>query len=35
MNCDLGELQERLKNNVPGMTIHLMHEDIFNSMHRI
>ena len=35
MNCDLGELQERLKNNVPGMKIHVMHEDIFNSMHRI
>jgi ACT domain-containing protein len=35
MNCDLPELQERLKNNVAGMKIHVMHEDIFNSMHRI
>ncbi len=35
MNCDLGELQNRLKNNVEGMKIHVMHEDIFNSMHRI
>jgi len=35
MNCELVELQERLKNNVTGMTIHVMHEDIFNSMHRI
>lgn len=35
MNCDLGELQDQLKNNVPGMEIHVMHEDIFNSMHRI
>lgn len=35
MNCDLGELQDRLKSNVPGMKIHVMHEDIFNSMHRI
>jgi ACT domain-containing protein len=35
MNCELGELQERLKANVSGMTIHVMHEDIFNSMHRI
>jgi ACT domain-containing protein len=35
MNCELGELQERMKKNVPGMTIHIMHEDIFNSMHRI
>ncbi len=35
MNCELGQLQEKLKGNAPGMTIHLMHEDIFNSMHRI
>lgn len=35
MNCELGELQERLKANVEGMKIHVMHEDIFNSMHRI
>ena len=35
MNCELPELQERLKNNVAGMKIHVMHEDIFNSMHRI
>jgi ACT domain-containing protein len=35
MNCELPELQQRLKNNVSGMKIHVMHEDIFNSMHRI
>lgn len=35
MNCELGQLNEHLKANVPGMTIHVMHEDIFNSMHRI
>lgn len=35
MNCELPELQERLKNNVSDMKIHVMHEDIFNSMHRI
>ncbi|MDD2190198.1 MAG: ACT domain-containing protein [Eubacteriales bacterium] len=35
MNCDLGQLQENLKQNVPGMKIRVMHEDIFNSMHRI
>ena len=35
MNCDLGQLNENLKQNVSGMTIHVMHEDIFNSMHRI
>ena len=35
MNCDLAELKEKLIENVEGMTIHVMHEDIFNSMHRI
>jgi len=35
MNCDLVELREKLIRNVEGMTIHVMHEDIFNSMHRI
>lgn len=35
MNCELAELKERLTENVQGMTIHVMHEDIFNSMHRI
>jgi ACT domain-containing protein len=35
MNCGLAELKESLNNNVEGMSIHVMHEDIFNSMHRI
>jgi ACT domain-containing protein len=35
MNCELSELKENLNKNVDGMTIHVMHEDIFNSMHRI
>ena len=35
LNCELDQLRENLKNNVTGMTIHVMHEDIFNSMHRI
>ncbi len=35
MNCELEELKERLVENVDGMTIHVMHEDIFNSMHRV
>ena len=35
MNRELDELKENLKGNVPDMTIHVMHEDIFNSMHRI
>lgn len=35
MDCDLDELKAKLEENVPSMQIHVMHEDIFNSMHRI
>lgn len=35
MNKELTELQADLESNVVGMKIHVMHEDIFNSMHRI
>lgn len=35
MSCDITELQEMLIKNVDGMKIHVMHENIFNSMHRI
>jgi len=35
MNCEIDELRERLKAKLPEMQIHVMHEDIFNSMHRI
>lgn len=35
MNCELDTLRDNLQKNVLGMTIHVMHEDIFNSMHRI
>ena len=35
MNCELDALKENLMKNVSDMTIHVMHEDIFNSMHRI
>ncbi|MBK5246292.1 MAG: ACT domain-containing protein [Peptostreptococcaceae bacterium] len=35
MNCDIDGLKQRLSANVPTMTVHVMHEDIFNSMHRI
>lgn len=35
MNCSLEELKKKLEENVPSMEIHVMHEDIFNSMHRI
>ena len=35
MNCTLDELKNRIEKIVPTMTVHVMHEDIFNSMHRI
>ncbi len=35
MNCSLDKLRENLDKNVDGMQIHVMHEDIFDSMHRI
>ena len=35
MNTDLAGLHEALDKNVDDMEIHVMHEDIFNSMHRI
>jgi ACT domain-containing protein len=35
MNCGLGDLRQRLEEQCEGMKIHVMHEDIFNSMHRI
>ncbi|MCI5535012.1 MAG: ACT domain-containing protein [Firmicutes bacterium] len=35
LSCSLEELQRGIKESVPSMTVHVMHEDIFNSMHRI
>lgn len=35
MSADVAGLSEALKKNADGMEIHVMHEDIFNSMHRI
>lgn len=35
MTCDIDELKAELQKKVPSMEIHVMHEDIFNSMHRI
>lgn len=35
MTCDIDTLKSSLQANVPNMEIHVMHEDIFNSMHRI
>jgi len=35
MNMSIKELEEKLRERAEGMEIHVMHEDIFNSMHRI
>ena len=35
MSCSIHELEQDLKNRMPGMEIHVMHENIFNSMHSI
>ncbi len=35
MTCSIDELREEMRINLPAMEIHIMHEDIFNSMHRI
>ena len=35
LNCSLDELKNSISEAVPAMTVHVMHEDIFNSMHRI
>ena len=35
LNGSLDDLRENLEKNVSDMQIHVMHEDIFNSMHRI
>ena len=35
LSCSLEELQRGIKESVPSMTVHVMHEDILNSMHRI
>ena len=37
LNCDYKELSDELKavGQEMGLTIHVMHEDIFNSMHTI
>ena len=35
MNCSLEDLKNNIDSTVPTMTVHVMHEDIFNSMHRI
>lgn len=35
MTCDIETLKGKLGESLPEMQIHVMHEDIFNSMHRI
>jgi ACT domain-containing protein len=35
MTTDVAGLEAKLTAGVEGMKIHVMHEDIFNSMHRI
>ncbi len=35
MACEIDALQKSLGEAVPDMVVHVMHEDIFNSMHRI
>ena len=35
MLVDIQHMKESILQEVPTMTVHVMHEDIFNSMHRI
>lgn len=35
MVCSIPELETTIRETVPDMVVHVMHEDIFNSMHRI
>lgn len=35
MSCKIDTLKKNIMNKVPDMQIHVMHEDIFNSMHKI
>ena len=35
MIVSIDELKQLLNKNTEGMTIHVMHEDIFNSMHKV
>ena len=34
-NCEIDGIEAKVKSDVPDMVVHVMHEDIFNSMHRI
>ncbi len=35
INRDLSEIEEKMRKELPNMKIYVMHEDIFNSMHKI
>jgi ACT domain-containing protein len=35
MNVSIREFEEGLRGRAEGMEIHVMHEEIFNSMHRV
>lgn len=35
MTCQIDDLRVFIQEAVPEMVVHVMHEDIFNSMHRI
>lgn len=35
INCELQTVEKNIKSQVPDMQVHVMHEDIFQSMHRI
>ncbi|HBY89773.1 MAG: ACT domain-containing protein [Ruoffia tabacinasalis] len=35
LSIEFEEFQQNTKESIPEMEIHVMHEDIFNSMHRI
>lgn len=35
LSCQLDELEMHIRASVPDMVVRVMHEDIFNSMHRI
>ena len=35
MEISIDQLRKNISAKVPDMTVHVMHEDIFNSMHRI
>ena len=35
LNAEMDGLNAKLKEAVPEMVVHVMHEDIFNAMHRI